>query len=526
MKPEETDPSRRGMPALRCAAFLACLGTALALGGAAHTAAGPSLSFAAPKHYPIGKRPCRMAIGELNGDGKPDVVTTDCNSTVSVLLNRGDGAFDAKREYTTEHSGNIDVADLNGDGKNDLLTTSDLPTNHGPGISVLMNQGAGTFGASASYPVALQDLLIADLNGDDKPDLVFETGSDYSTVSVLLNHGDGTFEPKRDYLAQAELGNMALGDLNGDVRPDLVIVNPDDGVSVLLNGGDGSFQSRRDYKAGFPGRVAIGDLNGDGKPDLATGDDDGRASVRLNRGDAPFGRPRRYDYCGSGCNSPEALEIAIMDLNDDDKADLVTLWDDIRYGELHEANWYVAEVAVLLNKGDGRFSAHKYEVNLPFSRNEDEEVTSLAIGDLNGDGKPEITTATGVSFLTVQLNRGNGSFEPSLRYPLFDVEGSFGSADLNSDGRPDLVGANRARRAVSVRLNAPVLCNVQSVRRRTVAAAKRKLGRANCRVGKVTRAYEKRVGKGRVISQRPRLGAVLPGGAKVNLVVSRGRKRS
>jgi beta-lactam-binding protein with PASTA domain len=59
----------------------------------------------------------------------------------------------------------------------------------------------------------------------------------------------------------------------------------------------------------------------------------------------------------------------------------------------------------------------------------------------------------------------------------------------------------------------------------TVAAAKQRLGLANCRVGKVTRAYEKGVARGRVISQRPSFGAVLPGGARVNLVVSRGKKR-
>ena len=75
-------------------------------------------------------------------------------------------------------------------------------------------------------------------------------------------------------------------------------------------------------------------------------------------------------------------------------------------------------------------------------------------------------------------------------------------------------------------LNTPGLCTVQDVKRQTLPAAKRTIARANCRVGKIRRAYSKRVKKGRVISQKPRFGAVLRSGGKVNLVVSRGRRHS
>ena len=75
-------------------------------------------------------------------------------------------------------------------------------------------------------------------------------------------------------------------------------------------------------------------------------------------------------------------------------------------------------------------------------------------------------------------------------------------------------------------LNTPGLCTVQNVRGRTLPIARRTLARANCRVGKIRRAYSKNVKKGRVISQKPRFGAVLPGGGKVDLVVSRGRRPS
>src|SRR5439155_16804817 len=151
MSPAETDPRRRassGKAALRCAALVLCIGAVLAPGGAARTAAGPALSFAAAKHYAIGRGvrlnyPYSMAIGELNGDGKPDVVAGNFQSPrVSVLLNRGNGAFEARRDYRVGHKPeHVDIADLNGDGKSDLLTANLDRT-----ISVLLNQGAGTIG--------------------------------------------------------------------------------------------------------------------------------------------------------------------------------------------------------------------------------------------------------------------------------------------------------------------------------------------------------------------------------------------
>jgi len=518
MSPPKADPRRSasaGRVAGRCAALLVCIGTALALGGAARTAAGPALSFAAAKHYEAGNRPCSMAIGELNGDGKPDVVTADCaSSTVSVLHNRGDGTFEGKRDYAAgSHPNRVAIADLNADGKSDLVVASSDPS-----ISVLFNQGAGTFEPRASYAVGSspEDVLITDLNGDDRSDLVVKTrtGSGSRIVlSVLLNRGDGTFEPKRDYpLSQSESVDVALGDLNGDARPDLVVVYPEpDGFSVLLNAGDGSFQPGRDYEDRFAAVVAIGDLNGDRKPDLAMHENIAAVTVFLNRGDGTFRRSRGYDDCGP-CAPFEPHAIAIADVNGDHAADLVTKWMHTLYGGIHGTDTDVTGVSVLLNKGDGTFSpARNYRIS--YSEG------SLAIIDLNGDRNPDIAEKR--SGVNVLLNRGNGSFEPSLLYPPSYSE----SADVNGDGRPDLVAANPAKHAVSVRLNSPGLCNVQSLDRMTVAAAKRRLGRVNCRVGTVKRAYNKYVGRGHVISQRPRYGVVLPGGAQIKLVVSRGWPR-
>jgi hypothetical protein len=286
---------------------------------------------------------------------------------------------------------------------------------------------------------------------------------------VLLNRGDGSFEAKRDYATGRNPASVAVDDLNGDGNLDLATANPDaNSVSVLLNRGDGTFRARRDYAGQDPKSVAIGDLNGDGRPDLATANNTGNAvSVLLNKGDGGF-RARR-DYAARRF----ALSVAIGDLNGDGKPDLATANNN---GD--------NSASVLLNKGDGSFQAGPdYATGAQAAGPQ-----SVAIGDLNGDGRPEVATT----------NFGTG-------------------------------GAD----TVSVLLNRPGLCTVQNVEGKTLQTAKLTLARANCRVGKVTRThkkltrtYKERVRRGRVISQRPTFGAVLPGGAKVNLVVRRGRKPS
>jgi hypothetical protein len=133
------------------------------------------------------------------------------------------------------------------------------------------------------------------------------------------------------------------------------------------------------------------------------------------------------------------------------------------------------------------------------------------------------------SNVSVLLNRGDGSFKPKLDYGTGSaVRGpnSVAIGDLNADGRPDLATPNYYQFKVSVLINTPGLCAVQGVKGQTVPAAKRTLARANCRVGKIRRArFFSKTARGRVISEKPKPGTVLPNSGKVNLVVSRGRRR-
>ena len=112
-----------------------------------------------------------MAVADLTGDGEPDIVTTNYGgNSVSVLLNNGDGTFGTQQTFATDLSPvQTIVADVNGDGRPDLVTVS----NHDSAIGVLLGKGNGTFEPVAAGGVGLTDTpLLADFNGDGIPDTV------------------------------------------------------------------------------------------------------------------------------------------------------------------------------------------------------------------------------------------------------------------------------------------------------------------------------------------------------------------
>jgi hypothetical protein len=339
---------------------LVCVVAALSFGFAGATSSAIPLVVLS-KTFATGAEPRWIALEDLNGDGKPDLVTG--GSTISVFANSGD-RFGRRRDYR-ETAGAGAVGDLDGDGALDLAVAN---VGEPARVSVFLNTGDGRFRVPAEYGAGAdpRSVAIGDLDGDGKADLAIASGS--STVSVLMNRGDGSFETKRDYAAGFATVATAITDVNGDGGPDVVTANWGS-FSVFLNNGDGTLRRRVDHRT-KDGSVsfAVADLNGDSRPDLAIATRT-VVSVFLNRGDGSAWSTRTYRV------PRPAQVVAIGDLNGDSRPELVVATAQIP-----------GIISVLSNIGDGRFRERREYGggNYP---------VAVAIGDVNDDGKLDVAAA-------------------------------------------------------------------------------------------------------------------------------------
>ena len=283
------------------------------------------------------------------------------------------------------------------------------------------------------------------MNGDGKADLAVTNGGD-GTVSILYNNGDGTFAAEVDYAVGNNPSAVAIGDVNGDGLSDLAVANAvDNAVSVLIYKSNRVFKDKIDYPASTdPVTVTIGDVNGDGRADIVTGSGDSEdVAVLINIGDGAFASPVSYETHIGGGGGDSPLSTSLVDLNGDGKVDLVT------------ADGSKDSMSVLLNNGDGTFPSYQvYDTGVGSNP------VAVAVGDLNGDGKPDLATANqGNDTISVFINNGDGTFADRVDYEVGSGPSSIAIGDLNGDGKADLAVADFDYGLVSVLLNqaAPML---------------------------------------------------------------------
>ena len=371
------------------------------------TAASASVSFTetvrsvmgtgfSPVNYPASTFATEAAIADFNGDGKPDIAMVGTlGQEVIILLGSGNGAFVPGPVHAGgPQSTAIGVGDFNGDGKNDIALLC------GSELCILLGNGDGTFTSvtpvrvvapTVGFSASPQTLTVADFNRDGKADIAI--AYEFATVS-----------------------------------------SP--GVGVLLGNGDGTFQTFTGYAAGnFSDSIGAADFNGDGIPDLFVGDASGTVAILLGKGDGTFLPAVTYKV-GIG-----ALDCVAGDFNEDGKTDLAVAMNGTPIG---------FHIAILLGNGDGTFRTGTY-VNMPGAYG----VLSLAVEDFNGDGHADLALGSTINILnpgTMNIlgGKGDGTFSLLSSAPTGYTPHRTLAADLNGDGRADVITSNDSSNDITV----------------------------------------------------------------------------
>lgn len=380
--------------------------------------------------------PCNVTVGDLNGDGYPEIVTPNCNDeNITVFVNNGNGSYQTGVYYNAAVGGSgsaaaagnvgpsaVAIADVNGDGKPDIISTNSESSD----VTILTGNGDGTVNAptigyavGGNFPSA--PAVVADFTGDGNPDLVV---ADFGLSPVFLKgYGDGTFRAAVDYYTPNGgcSADVASGDFNGDGIPDFVA-----GGTVFLSRPDGTMQPGVTYSSGC--FVAVADFNHDGKLDFAATDGVGNVQIFFGKGDGTFTAGGVFATGGTG---PDDLVAA--DFNGDGYPDLAVINSNISGSS--------SNVSVLLNDKTGNFqTAATYPLSLGYASQ------GIAAGDVNGDGNVDLAVPYNmilpydeVNSVAILLGNGDGTFQAEQDVTLAGTPQAVAIADVNGDGITDLV---------------------------------------------------------------------------------------
>ncbi len=419
-----------------------------------------------------------LRAGDLNGDGRADVVASDVGfSNMLVLLASGPGTFAPAVKLTAgSRSSGFSLADLDGDGDLDIATAGFANNS----AEVFRNNGDGTFAARAAYPVSQQpvDVAAADFDGDGLADLAvansFISWPGNGTVTLLRNTGGAV------YATQATLSlpgypqtsptptphDVEFADVDADGDNDLLVsVRDSNALEVFTNDGSGAFTLTQtlgplDVIGGIADRMLCTNLDDDLEPELAWCDSAAHAARIYDNVAGQFILAESF---GAGSLGP--IDVAAGDLTGDGMPDLALAGDSsyafstlvnegaLRFdGVIHirrdDFNFYpiladftgdglvdLASYAtfdvptvfqIAPGSGDARFGA-AYTVSLPAP-------APLLTRDIEGDGDLDIVSSGNSGARYCKLNNGDGAFGAAIFGSIINVNNSFQMADLNNDG--------------------------------------------------------------------------------------------
>ena len=353
-------------------------------------------------------------LADMNKDGRLDLVLTHTErSELSVVFGRGDGSFILNAPTGTATAASS--GDFNGDGKMDLVYVGSSADK----VAIILGRSDGSFDAPRAFDVdrAPSAVRTGDFDGDGKLDVAV-TCYDTNLVSLLLGKGDGTLATQRTFSVGKGPNSLAVLDLDGDGKLDIVTANTDgDSVSVLLGNGTGNFAVNKDYTTGKgPVAVAAADLNGDGRPDLVSANADANSVSYLQNSAVTAGT---FNVAKSLSTGQTPADVALGDANGDGKLDILTVNSDSN------------NIAALTGRGDGTFATARFSTTCAFP-------TDFSSGELTGDGKLDLVVrCAGAMRSQALIGQGDGSFASSPR--AFPLGTAVLVTDINADSKSDLV---------------------------------------------------------------------------------------
>ena len=370
--------------------------------------------FAARTDYAVGETPAVLLTGDWNRDGKLDFIAGD-----SFFAGKGDGTFARGQGYGFSPA-SLGTGDFDRDGRLDLIVQQD------GSLMVALGRGDGTFSRSTSYPLDqyFVTMALGDLDADGAPDVVLMAECAKQTLGLYLFMGrtDGTFarsdvEPPSGSSAWFLCGpRIDIVDVNGDGKADLQR-GPD---QTMLGRGDGTFlPALASSPAASDALLGLADWNGDGRMDVAALDATSMLKVLPGKGDGTFGLVPLYQLADT------LRDATLSDLDGDGNLDLITAT-------------YLNPLSVRRGNGDGTFAVG---VDHPIAGN----TTSIKVADLDGDGNPDLVTtrqstdtSDNVNVITVNLAQGPGKYGAGEDYPTgLPMTSAIG--DVDGDGKPDIV---------------------------------------------------------------------------------------
>ncbi|MFZ0826909.1 MAG: VCBS repeat-containing protein [Verrucomicrobiia bacterium] len=352
----------------------------------------------------------------------------------------------------------LHAADLDGDGLNDLIVANNLrskidllynqtgktnPAATGPARKLEINElppGARFRIDSIPTDERIGSMVVADLNGDGRPDIAFY--GDARDLEVIYNQGtNGWSDPKRWHIADGQLNVNALaeGDLNGDGLADLVLLGDNGSFYFLPQLADHSLgEPQKIPCSGTPKSVQIVDVDGDGRNDLLLVDWDSPTPLRFRlQNTAGQLGPEIY------FRAPPTRSFCADNLEGDNKNYVVTIARDSGRAEVSQFTRQPAEVL------SGAFRRGQFQI-LPLNK-ADVAQRGMLWADVNGDGRPDLLVAEPASGqLSVYLQQPDGSLAPPRTFPTLAGVSQLAAADWNGDGHPDIFLLSRDENAVGV----------------------------------------------------------------------------